>query len=203
MSALTQSQKRPPLAPSKLRMPLRKITNILPQPTPVHPLGKTRFSASFFPVSKNEKENASNPIPSSSKPRKPLQARRGSIVVRPTQATNQAAQVQPRRRASVAVLPTHGMMNSSSLVSDSKRAWRMSRVFSPQRATSLVMSTPAAAPRSSKFMGSPPPVQGTGSWKPKNPTVIALQKKQLVWSPLRMRGFRNSSRRSFTPMLPN
>ena len=52
-----------------------------------------------------------------------------------------------------------------------------------------VEATPVAAPRSSKFMGSPPS-HVVGSWKPKHPTVVALQRKQLVWSPLKNKGIK-------------
>ncbi|KAK2630897.1 hypothetical protein EUGRSUZ_L03767 [Eucalyptus grandis] len=38
-------------------------------------------------------------------------------------------------------------------------------------------------------MGSPP-TQQVGSWKPKHPTVVALQRKSIVWSPLKWRGMK-------------
>lgn len=48
-------------------------------------------------------------------------------------------------------------------------------------------------------MGSPP--TEAGSLRSKHPAVIALQRKQLVWSPLKMRNMRNY-RRSFVPSWP-
>ncbi|GJU13562.1 alpha/beta hydrolase fold protein, partial [Tanacetum coccineum] len=60
-----------------------------------------------------------------------------------------------------------------------------------------VEAAPVAAPRSKKFMGSPPS-HVVGSWNPKHPTVFALQRKQLVWSPLKNKGI-NPVRKSFVP----
>ncbi|EFH48526.1 hypothetical protein ARALYDRAFT_326948 [Arabidopsis lyrata subsp. lyrata] len=45
--------------------------------------------------------------------------------------------------------------------------------------------------KSSRFMKSP--LGGGGSsWKPSHPTVIALQKKSVVWSPLKFKNRRPS-----------
>ncbi|GKF26945.1 kinesin-like protein KIN-14S [Tanacetum coccineum] len=82
--------------------------------------------------------------------------------------------------------------------------WRTSRMKSPlghsNEATSsshAVEAAPVAAPRSNKFMGSPPS-HVVGSWKPKHPTVVALQLKQLVWSLLKNKGIK-PIRKSFVP----
>ncbi|KAK3008005.1 hypothetical protein RJ639_014675 [Escallonia herrerae] len=213
LSLLKQSQstmieRKPPLCPSKLRPPLRRISNFLPPPSPV-PQHRTRTS--LLPTITDDKENLSM----GTKGRKFLKPKRCSIAVRPPQPTNQA--LQPKRRASIATFrpesSTASALNSTarprndrmvgrqSFVWDRQRVWRTSNIPSPlpqPRETSrpTVEVTPIG-PRSSKFMGSPPSQQ-VGSWKPKHPTVVALQRKQLVWSPLKFRGMK-SSRKSQLP----
>ncbi|KAK2976066.1 hypothetical protein RJ640_024794 [Escallonia rubra] len=207
LSLLKQSQstmieRKPPLCPSKLRPPLRRISNFLPPPSPV-PQHRTRTS--LLPTITDDKENLSM----GGKGRKFLKPKRCSIAVRPPQPTNQA--LQPKRRASIATFrpepSTASALNSTarprndrmvgrqSFVWDRQRVWRTSNIPSPlpqPRETSrpTVEATPIG-PRSSKFMGSPPSQQ-VGSWKPKHPTVVALQRKQLVWSPLKFRGMKSS-----------
>lgn len=197
--------KKPPLAPSKLRLPLRRISNnnYMPAPSPAN-----KKSMSYLPVLRENKENVSRPLQRESNNRtKPvLRARRGSIAVRPSssQAAATAQVLQPKRRASIATFRPESNSNMStplpnssarlrpdramgrqSFVWDPQRVWRTSRVSSP---LPQVEATPIG-PRSSKFRGSPP--SAVGSWKPKHPTVVALQKKQLVWSPLKLRGMKN------------
>ncbi|CAL5395860.1 unnamed protein product [Camellia sinensis] len=82
LSALNQAQKtiaekKPPLGPSRLRLPLRRITNFLPPPSPHHKTSTP--TSSILPVSTDDKENISN----TTKTKAPLKARRGSIAVRP------------------------------------------------------------------------------------------------------------------------
>ncbi|KZV54269.1 kinesin-4-like [Dorcoceras hygrometricum] len=200
------TDKKPPLPPTKLRLPLRRITNFMPNPSPI-PSNKHKF----LPVVDEHKENRSDDRA------KPIfKARRGSVVVRPLPSTNQL--LQPRRRASVATLhpesnsnlttPLHystvrsrpdRAVGRQSFVWDPKKVWRRSRVSSPlpQAATE---ATPLSF-RSSKFRGSPPPSQASGSMIPKHPAVVALHKKQLVWSPLKLRSMKNN-RKSFLS-LPN
>ncbi|XP_059652445.1 kinesin-like protein KIN-14S [Cornus florida] len=222
MASLKQSQKtvttdrRPPLGPSRLRLPLRRITNFMPPPTPLPPPHKPRTS-SILPVSTDDKENISKTMMAASKTRTLLKPRRGSIAVRPPPPTTNQV-LQPKRRASIATLRCEPNMmtplNSSnarlkkdrvmgrqSFVWDPQRVWRTSRRHSPlpelkEAGAAAVEATPSG-PRSSKFMGSPPTGQA-GSWKPKHPTVVALQRKQLVWSPLKLRGMR-SNRNSLLP----
>ncbi|KAL2514823.1 P-loop containing nucleoside triphosphate hydrolase superfamily protein [Forsythia ovata] len=214
LSSLTQTQKittekKPPLAPTKMRLPLRRITNFMPMPSPV-PQNKTRKS--ILPVVDEDKENTSRASGTANKGKTMLKARRGSIAVRTT--PSETSQVlQPKRRASIATLRpesnanmrtplqsstaqlrTDRVMGRQSFVWDPQRVWRTSRVSSPlpQRETSRVASVEATplGPRSSKFRGSPP--SQPGSWKPKHPTVVALQKKHLVWSPLKLRGMKSN-----------
>ncbi|KAK6139365.1 hypothetical protein DH2020_026873 [Rehmannia glutinosa] len=205
----TSTDRRPPLAPSNLRLPSR-ITNFMPVPSPVPP-NRTRMS--FLPVVNEDKENISR---KSMKEKPIFKARRGSIAVRPPPPTTSQVR-QPKRRASIATLrsefntntmttPLHSstvrlrndrVMGRQSFVWDPQRVWRTSRVSSPlphsreQLSTATIEATPIG-PRSSKFKGSPP--SQAGSWRPKHPTVVALQKKHLVWSPLKLRGMKNNGK---------
>ncbi|KAK4378969.1 hypothetical protein RND71_000831 [Anisodus tanguticus] len=204
------TEKKPPLAPSKaLRLPLRKISNFVPPPSPLsRPPAKARKS--FVPVASHDKENIARP----SMTKATLKPRRGSIIaVRPPpQGTNQV--LLPKRRASIATLRPESSLSTfnnsaarsrndrfvgrQSFVWDPQRMWRTSRVLSPiAQARETSFATPGGATpigsRSSKFMGSPPS-QAPGSWRPKHPTVVAL-KKQLVWSPL-TKAVRSSNRKS-------
>lgn len=209
------TERKPPLAPMKLRVPLRKITNLVPPASSIPP---PKARNSFLPTVPEDKEN----VTMAGKSRAILKARRGSLIVRPLQATNQQHVQQPKRRASIAALPpeptmitpikssiarprNNHVMGRQSFVWDPQRLWRTSRVLSPQqkeKSSALVEATPVGprsgrfigTPRSSsKFMGSPP--SQVGSWRPKHPTVVALQKKQLVWSPLKMKAMKSSSNR--------
>ncbi|KAJ8572906.1 hypothetical protein K7X08_009417 [Anisodus acutangulus] len=204
------TEKKPPLAPSKaLRLPLRKISNFVPPPSPLsRPPAKARKS--FVPVASHDKENIARP----SMTKATLKPRRGSIIAYrpPPQGTNQV--LQPKRRASIATLRPESSLSTfnnsaarsrndrfvgrQSFVWDPQRMWRTSRVLSPiAQARETSFATPGGATplgsRSSKFMGSPPS-QAPGSWRPKHPTVVAL-KKQLVWSPLK-KAVRSSNRKS-------
>lgn len=201
----TISEKKPPLNPStKLRLPLRRITNFVStqQPSPA----PSNLKLPNYPCEK-EKENHAKPL---------SRARRGSIAMKPVQTA--ASVLKPKRRASIAAYhselssatPVTGASGGSrvrnenrvvgrqSFVWDRQRVWRTSRVQSPlggERSVAVaVEGTPVAAAR--RFMGSPPPSQAVGSWKPKHPTVVALQRKQLVWSPLKYRGTK-AVRKSF------
>ncbi|KAH9622187.1 hypothetical protein KSS87_009574, partial [Heliosperma pusillum] len=55
----------------------------------------------------------------------------------------------------------------------------------------MASSSVEATPMSSRRFMASPPSQQVGSWKPKHPTVIALQKKPVVWSPLKLRSLQN------------
>ena len=114
-------------------------------------------------------------------------------------------------------LKSRGAVGRQSFVRDPHRIRRISRIFSPLRRASgatvqatptamrsssrfmgpSMQATPTAMRSSSKFMGSPP--MEAGSLRSKHPAVIALQRKQLVWSPLTMRGGMRNYRRSLVP----
>lgn len=221
---------KPPLAPSKMRMPLRRITNFMApppsqtqKPTKIHkPMMNNNNARSEDHHHHNKENTKSNSLL--------MKPRRYSVAVRappPHSTTNSSSSsqvLQPRRRVSIATLRpepsshmatpqnTSAAFGRQSFVRDSRKA-RYSRLFSPlqelknnnnayNNASSSEVSTPMATMKSSsKFMGSPPTAQVVGSWRPKHPTVLALQRKTLVWSPLKMRGVKSNqnSRRSLIP----
>ncbi|KAK6915569.1 Spindle pole body-associated protein Vik1/Cik1, microtubule binding domain [Dillenia turbinata] len=212
-------EKKPPLVPSRTRQPLRRISNFFPPPSPV-PLRKGRVAGSLLPALSDDKENAAPRASAAvALANNLLKPRRASIAVKPptaTAATTSTVQVfKPKRRVSIATLfpeprssysipqvgasaarfRNNGLMGRQSLLRDPCKARRTSRLFSPllERKTvaaSPVEATPIGIRSSSKFMGSPPS-QAPGSWRPKHPTVIALQRKSLVWSPLKMKSMKN------------
>ncbi|XP_073030279.1 kinesin-like protein KIN-14S isoform X2 [Primulina eburnea] len=207
------TDKKPPLPPTKVRLPLRRITNFMTNPSPIP---SNKHKASFLPVVDEHKENISDDRA------KPIfKARRGSVVVRLPPSTNQL--LQPRRRASVATLRPESSSNMTtplhystvrsrpdravgrqSFVWDPKKVWKTSRVSSPlpqwrQMPNAATEATPLSF-RSSKFRGSPPS-QASGSLIPRHPTVVALHKKQLVWSPLKFRSMKNNRKSLLS--LPN
>ncbi|KAK9054792.1 hypothetical protein SSX86_025871 [Deinandra increscens subsp. villosa] len=216
----TISEKRPPLGPSKMRLPLRRISNFMP----AHPSPATSQKPKSFPTSYNlsneDKENLSRPSSNMKALPKP---RRGSYIpMKPAPTILPGQLLKPRRRASIATTFQSESSSSSSMMTtpntkhnaaprmrsdrvvgrqsfvwDPQRVWRTSRMQSPTKGsmTPNVEATPVAAPRSSKFMGSPSS-HVVGSWKPKHPTVVALQRKQLVWSPLKYKG-KQGARKSF------
>ncbi|KAL2490530.1 P-loop containing nucleoside triphosphate hydrolase superfamily protein [Abeliophyllum distichum] len=218
----TAMEKKPPLAPTKLRLPLRRITNFMPLPTLVPPqkTGQSIFRVvdkykehtsrtsilvppqktgqSILRVVDKDKECTSRTSILGNKAKAILIPRRGSIVVRPSSATSHV--FQPKRRASIATLlletnsnmktPLQGStarlsknsgMGRQSFVWDPQRVWhttsRMSSPLQLRQTSSYTVEATPVVPRSSKFRGSPP--SQAGSWKPKHPTVVALQKKQL------------------------
>lgn len=212
----TISEKKPPLAPSRMRLPLRKISNYMPaHPSPV----TSQKPFTTHTLSNEDKENLSR----TSSNMKVFKPRRGSYVVKPAPATSTSQILKPRRRASIATTfqsePSSSMVTSpitrqnapprirsdrivgrKTVVWDTQRVWRATRLQSPLgqtkgSATMTSEATPVTAQRSSRFMGSPPS-HAVGSWKPKLPTVVALQRKQLVWSPLKFKGAK-AGRRSF------
>ncbi|KAL1546037.1 kinesin-like protein KIN-14S [Salvia divinorum] len=210
--ASTADNKKPPLAPSKLRLPLRRITNFMPAAPSPAPPNKKSMSMSYLPAVREDKENVSR----ENKGKQVLKARRGSIAVRPSPAgqvfqpkrrassiaafrpESNSSMATPLKNSSSRMMRTDRMMGRQSFVWDPQRVWRTSRASSPlpqsREVPTLEMEATPIGPRSSKFRGSPPS-QVPGSWKPKYPTVVALQKK-VVWSPLKLRGMKNK-RNSF------
>ncbi|CAN0914242.1 Kinesin-like protein KIN-14S [Linum grandiflorum] len=193
---------KPPLAPpTKLRMPLRRITNFMPQqqlPPPNAAVKRPSSGAAAWKRKENNNNNNNVINKENNNARNLMKPRRNSVAVRPPpssfqQPLNPGQVRQPKRRVSVATyIPEPSMIStprvqqqqsSQQLIRGGARRGRYSSLFSPLP-ESEILATPAAARfSSSKFMGSPPAVPG--SWKPKHPTVVALQRKSLVWSPLR------------------
>ncbi|KAF8038777.1 hypothetical protein BT93_B1356 [Corymbia citriodora subsp. variegata] len=208
----TIAEKRPPLVPSKMRQPLRRITNFLPPPSPSY------RSVSKGPIFAVDKENIAR-AGAAANSKSLMKPRRISIATgRAPPSTGQV--FQPRRRVSIAtlrpesnlhlstplrtnsLLPNASSVNRQSFVKDPRKA-RYSRLFSPMPGVKPASeTTPVAMKSSSKFMGSPP-TQQVGSWKPKHPTVVALQRKSVVWSPLKWRGMKNMKRPSLLPSRPS
>ncbi|XP_015570564.1 kinesin-like protein KIN-14S isoform X1 [Ricinus communis] len=215
----TKIEKKPPLAPSKLRMPLRRISNFIPPPSPLQ-TKKFNASASAVRSSVQDKENIARNTMGERGTKSLLQPRRISVAVRaPLTISTQV--LQPRRRVSIATLrpelnsdlttplrtsgsqlKNSGAMGRQSFMKDPRKA-RYSRLFSPlPEFQSASETTPTAIRSSSKFMGSPPAAQA-GPWKPRHPTVVALQRKSLVWSPLKLRGPKNYRKSSILPYRPS
>ncbi|KAI7745424.1 hypothetical protein M8C21_012920, partial [Ambrosia artemisiifolia] len=157
LSSLTQglstiSEKRPPLGPSsKMRLPLRRISNFMPaHPSPAASQKPKSFSHN---LTNEDKENLSR----TSSSMKPLsRARRGSIAVKPAAATLTSQILKPKRRASIATTFQSETNSSSSMMTtpimrhnaaprmrndrvvgrqsfvwDPQRVWRTSRTQSP------------------------------------------------------------------------
>ncbi|VVB15256.1 unnamed protein product [Arabis nemorensis] len=200
----TITEKKPPLAPTRmLRMPLRRITNFMPQQPSQGPI--KRFSDATSTKSKENYNNNNSSRRSSSMDMNALmKPRRSSIAYRPAPPPSAVASgnktLLPRRRVSIATLRPEAsssssymnMMTTPSRPSSSifrggnPRKARYSKLFSPDH--NLV--TPNAM-KSSRFMKSP--LGGGGnSWKPSHPTVVALQKKTVVWSPLKFKNRRST-----------
>ncbi|KAF9669950.1 hypothetical protein SADUNF_Sadunf13G0017900 [Salix dunnii] len=208
-----KTDKKPPLGPSKFRMPLRRITNFMPPPSPLQKQ-KTTITGSAV-SSMHDKENNSRTTLSGTNTKGLMKPRRMSVAVKPPPPMSTQI-FQPKRRVSIATfrpepasnirtpLQTSRYKNGNNAVGrqsflrDPKKP-RYSKLFYPLpefRTASEI--TPCR--NSSKFMGSPP-TQAAGSWKPKHPTVVALQRKSLVWSPLKLRNMQNARRSSLLPSL--
>ncbi|KAG6586262.1 Kinesin-like protein KIN-14S, partial [Cucurbita argyrosperma subsp. sororia] len=205
----TVTEKKPPLGPSKLRLPLRKITNFMPPPTTSSPVpSKKRRVSSFIntappPLTEGKENGHRMMTTAAANTRSLLVPRRRSLAVRPTPTTTTTTTTtqvfQPKRRVSMATLrpelnshmttPLHTLGPQEFAT----RKARYSKLFSPlPEFQASVEATPIAMrSSSSKFMGSPP-TQGV-------PKVIALQRKPVVWSPLKWRELRNFRRPSLIP----
>uniref|UniRef100_A0A1J3K825 Kinesin-like protein n=1 Tax=Noccaea caerulescens TaxID=107243 RepID=A0A1J3K825_NOCCA len=196
----TITEKKPPLAPTRMRMPLRGITNFMPQQPSQGP--SKRFSDATY---KENNNNNSNRRSSSMDINTLMKPRRSSIAFRPAPPPSAVASggnktLQPRRRVSIATFRPEPSLSSSShmnMTTPSRpsfsfrggqpRKARFSKIFSPDH--NLV--TPNAM-KSSRFVKSPIGGGGGSSWKPSHPTVVALQKRAVIWSPLKFKNRRPS-----------
>ncbi|XP_062084738.1 kinesin-like protein KIN-14S [Humulus lupulus] len=211
----TVLEKKPPLVPnSKLRLPLRKLTNLMPPPPPQSPLPKRRRESSFISSAygkENIPKTTAGSATTTTNTRSLFQPRRISIATtRPSPNSSTTSHtLKPRRRVSIATFRPESNSSSHlsplrtsafksgrlSMVKDPRKA-RYSRLFSPMPE----MTTPMAA-RSSKFMGSPPPAMASSISRQQHGSgaVIALQRKPVVWSPLKLRGIKINRRPSLFP----
>ncbi|KAM1490450.1 hypothetical protein ACFXTO_033575 [Malus domestica] len=199
----TVAEKKPPLAPPRSRLPLRRISNFMPPPSSALPPKKTSSTTSV-PFSVGGKENISTTALAGRNQKSLVLPRRISIAVRPPTATTQQV-LQPKRRVSIATYrpepsshmttPLHtsaSLSNSDrpSFARDPRRA-RYSRLFSPMpELKSEAETTPTTMRRSSKFMGSPPTLAGSVR-AARHPAAVALLRKPVVWSPLKLRAMKN------------
>ncbi|XP_010546697.1 PREDICTED: kinesin-like protein KIN-14G [Tarenaya hassleriana] len=226
------AEKKPPLAPTRTRMPLRRITNFMPHSSPVPAKKQTASSTRYSLATTTYHNKENNSLKPASDVRTLMKPRRSSIAVRPSQPSAISSgkmAMQPRRRVSIATLrpepssymnmnmttplrpPSSSNLNNG-IIRGGPRKARYSKLFSPMpefrtSSSSDHLSTPNYASNkrsgisnsSSKFMRSPPG-SGGGGWKPSHPTVIALQKRTVVWSPLKMKTMKNR-RPSFLPAI--
>ncbi|WZY79282.1 hypothetical protein YC2023_025666 [Brassica napus] len=192
----TITEKKPPLAPPRsMRMPLRRITNFMPQQQPSQGPTK-RFSDATSKENHNNNNNNRLRGSSSMDINTLMKPRRSSIAFRPAPpplaiASGNNKTLQPRRRVSIATLRPEPSSSYMNMTTPSRPAFRggggdprrgrYSKLFSPDH--NLV--TPNAM-KGSRFKKSP---LGGG---PRHPTVVALQKKAVVWSPLKFKNRRPS-----------
>ncbi|KAM1525989.1 hypothetical protein ACFX10_010382 [Malus domestica] len=198
----TAAEKKPPLAPPRSRLPLRRISNFMPPSSALPP--KKTISRTPVPSSVDGKENISTTALAGRNQKNQILPRRISIAVRPPPATTQQV-LQPKRRVSIATYrpdpnshmttPLHtsaSLFNSGRLsFARDPRKSRYSRLFSPMpELKSEAETTPTTMRRSSKFMGSPPTLAGSVR-AARHPAAVALQRKPVIWSPLKLRGMKN------------
>ncbi|XP_045796594.1 kinesin-like protein KIN-14S [Trifolium pratense] len=196
--ATENTKKRTSLIPLE-RPPLRRINNSLPPPPERRP--------SSCNTSLNGKENIARTTSMTTR-------RRVSVAAKPPAAPSQTQQpLQPRRRVSLATFhpettsdATTSLHTSASqfisgsnvhqpMIRRNNRKARYSSLFTPT--TSSSETTPTLDKSRSRFAGSP--TQAADSRmiaRHPRPTVIALQRKSLVWSPLKWRRGAESSRKS-------
>ncbi|XP_061945324.1 kinesin-like protein KIN-14S [Populus nigra] len=210
----SKTDKKPPLGPSKFRMPLRRITNFMPPPSPLQKQKTTITNSAVS--SMHDKENNSRTTMSGTNTKGLMKPRRMSIAIRPPPPMSTQV-FQPKRRVSIATFRPESTSNIStplqtsrykngnvvgrqSFVRDPKKP-RYSKLFSPLPEFRTASEITPMRNSSSRFMGSPP--TQAGSWRPKHPTVVALQRKSLVWSPLKLRNMQNARRPSLLPSRPS
>ncbi|XP_057439394.1 kinesin-like protein KIN-14S [Lotus japonicus] len=210
-TAAEKATKKPPLNPSK-RPPLRRITNFLPPPSERKPSCSSSMDRKENIARTTSMRTSTEVI---TKPR-----RRVSIAERPPPAPAPAPApskvlLQPRRRISIATLHSATTSDVASPLRSSasqaiggsgvqqsmirnQRKPRYSSLFAPAPAS--VETSPTLMRNSSKFAGSPTQAD---SQVARHPTVLALQRKYLVWSPLKLRGLKNSRKTSLLPSRPS
>ncbi|WJX85421.1 Kinesin-like protein KIN-14S, variant 2 [Trifolium repens] len=203
--ATENTKKRTSMIPLA-RPPLRRINNSLPPPPERRP---SSCNSSLI-----GKENIARTTSMTTR-------RRVSVATKPPAAPSQTQPLQPRRRVSLATFhpettsdATTSLHTSASqfisgsnvhqsMIRRNNRKARYSSLFTPT--TSAIETTPTLDKRRSRFAGSP--IQAADSpmmVRHPHPTVIALQRKPLVWSPLKWRrGVESSRKSSILPSRPS
>lgn len=205
-------EKKPPLGPPKPRLPLRRITNFVPDPSP----SASRSTPTFRGGPSGSAADKENQVRAAAAKSSFLRMPRRISIIKPHPDATTTNKL-PRRRISIATLRPEPSLHATtttplplrngngssrqSFARDNQKG-RYSQLFSFSRPdTSLDVGTPVGTRISTKFMGSPISQQVVGSWKPRHPTVVALQQKTLVWSPLKIRSLKkNATRSSLVPI---
>ncbi|KAK7277932.1 hypothetical protein RJT34_22952 [Clitoria ternatea] len=228
----SMTDKKPPLNPSsKMRMPLRRITNSLPPPSPL--------TSKSYTALMNGKENSARRISmstnseSSAKPR-----RRASIAMRPAapSVSSTTPILQAKRRVSVAVRPAAAPSTTATQFFQARRRVSIA-TFHPEKTSDTTTPLRTSALRytggssvggqqslirnqrnqrklrySSLFAPlpelrasvetTPMPVRSSSSKFVGSPAVLALQRKPLIWSPLKRGLISNRKSSTFLPSQP-
>lgn len=210
------TEKKPPLAPtSKLRMPLRRISNMFP-PQENHSVTCSQLRG---------KENLASKSAAMGSNTKPLFRPRRTSIAAPisssssTTTTSQQQGFKPRRRVSIATLrpesssssyvrsSPHQSSGRMSMAARDPRKARYSRLWTPMPDIGEMTPLPTRSGGGTRFMGSPPGNTSRTHQTYGAPAAagapIALQRKPLVWSPLNLRGLKQQfNRRPSMTMLP-
>ncbi|WJX80128.1 hypothetical protein P8452_63167 [Trifolium repens] len=203
--ATENTKKRTSLIPLP-RPPLRRINNSLPPPAERRP---SSCNSSLI-----GKENIARTTSMTTR-------RRVSVATKPPAAPSQTQPLQPRRRVSLATFhpettsdATTSLHTSASqfisgsnvhqsMIRRNNRKARYSSLFTPT--TSTIETTPSLDKSRSRFAGSPTQAADSRMMaRHPHPSVIALQRKPLVWSPLKWRrGVESSRKSSILPSQPS
>ncbi|KAL1294164.1 hypothetical protein HN51_054832 [Arachis hypogaea] len=219
------ADKKPPLNPSQTRMPLKRISNFMPSRSPIASKryntsmnsGKENTEAYSKPKSRASIAVRPPALPTGKllQPRRRVSSipaicpERTSDITTPlrSHAPPMAQLLQPRRRVSSVIscpettsdittpLRASQFAGGSSVLISRQRRARYSNLFAPlpESRASVEMTTPMSIRSSSKFRGSP--IQGVDSRVARHPAAVALQRKPVVWSPLKLRGLKNNNNR--------
>ncbi|KAJ9682015.1 hypothetical protein PVL29_018080 [Vitis rotundifolia] len=104
-------EKKPPLGPSKLKMPLKEISNFLPPPSPIPP-HKTMSYSAILPASTDDKENMLRPSAAATKTKSILQPRRTIAKKKPSLGPSKP-RMMPVRRISYLLPPPSPILPAS------------------------------------------------------------------------------------------
>lgn len=210
-AATEKTIKKTPLVPLG-RPPLRRINNSLPPPSNRRTLCSSSLQGKENVVRMTSMTTSTEDLP---KPR-----RRVSIAARPPAAPSKTQLLQPRRRVSLATLnpettsdtitslhntseSTSGTNIYQSTIRNQRKA-RYSKLWTPMEKAAVETSPTVSKNSSSKFADSPT-AQADSRMTARHPhsTVIALQRKPLIWSPFKLKGMKSSRKSSLLPSRPS